>query len=290
MDLFLLVFCFILMLAVLYLLLSRKVSHLADKIFREHYKTHLHRDMTEFYREMESYAVLFENKIQQFKKLLDRQSDQIQLWKAVLTKIKTTKKAKEAIEEVNSMIERGVFTEPIPLKAQPIEKAREKEKLKEVKTPPLVTEDHPIYDQEKDDRIVEQVLDDLLTKEETNKISTVDTKEKSTSHPEKKNSRKNFSSMVDHKLKFERVDAKTRDDQLQNGQRNPTQTSNWRELETDDLLLLLQDLSDNKKKPKALQVLLDQGYKISEISDMANIPYSDLETTKNIYGLESKKY
>ena len=280
MDIFLLIFCFILMLAVLYLLLGRKVAHLTDRIFKEHYKTQFRQDMAEFYREMENYGILFENKIQQFKKLLDRQANQIQIWRTVLSKVKTTKKAKEAIEEVNSMIERGVFINSVPLKAQPPEKTREKEKPEETKATdtPSIAKTDPTYDKEKDDRIAEQVIDDLLSKE------------KSVAHPDKEDGRGDFSNILEHQLGSEREDEKNSAHQVP----QPTQTKNLDtggldELETNGLLPLLQDLSDNKKKPKALQILLNQGYKISEISNMAEIPHSDLETTKDIYSLRAKE-
>ena len=317
MDLFLLVSCFILMLAVLYLLLSRKVSHATDKVLKEHYKTQYRQDMIEFYREMENYAMLFENKIHHFKKLLDRQSDQIEIWKMILSKIKTTKKAKEIIEEVNSMVEKGEFINPVPLKSRSLEKSEDTQLMKENK--PAESQPDQAHDQEGSEPIAEQVIDDLMTKQEGSEpiaeqviddlmtkqegseliaeqvIDDLITKEEGTSKVSNDISTedKNFSDMVDRQMEVQRQEPK------QNVQEpNPTKAIKQEQTETDeqsllgtdDLLLLLQDLSDSKKKPKALQVLLDQGYKISEISDMAEIAHSDLEATKNIYNLESKDY
>ena len=54
----------------------------------------------------------------------------------------------------------------------------------------------------------------------------------------------------------------------------------------DELMLLLKKLIDIKERPIALQALYDKGFNQSFISDASGIPYSDLEATKNIYGLK----
>ena len=276
MDLFLLVSCFILMLAVLYLLLSRKINHSTERIFREHYKTQFRQDMTEFYREMESYAVLFDNKIQQFKKLMDRQNDQLEVWKNILDNIKTTQKAKKIIKEVNSMIETKITTD----QPRPPKRTENKSVMAE---PQVATDPGPVNKKEKNDLIAALVLDDMITNE-TNREKTTEPFPKETQEKKKRSS---------HLPQSRPKTGKEVPESSGEGQPIPPKKAGAvrvpHELETDDLLLLLQDLSDSKKKPKALQVLLEHGYKISEIADMSDIPFSDLETTKNIYGLNSGK-
>ncbi|HRP68120.1 MAG TPA: hypothetical protein PLY93_01135 [Turneriella sp.] len=63
---------FVCMTALLYVLLSLKITKQVDLQIKEFYKTRIHQDMQEFYREMESYAALFENRIQRFRTLVDK--------------------------------------------------------------------------------------------------------------------------------------------------------------------------------------------------------------------------
>ncbi len=63
---------FVCMTALLYVLLSLKISRQVDLQIKEFYKTRIHADMQEFYREMEGYAALFENRIQRFRVLVER--------------------------------------------------------------------------------------------------------------------------------------------------------------------------------------------------------------------------
>lgn len=60
------------MTALLYVLLSLKITRQVDLQIKEFYKTRIHSDIQEFYREMEGYAALMENRIQRFKTLVER--------------------------------------------------------------------------------------------------------------------------------------------------------------------------------------------------------------------------
>jgi hypothetical protein len=63
---------FVCMTALLYVLLSLKITRQVDAQMKEFYKTRIHADMQEFYRIMESYAAMFESRIQSFRTLVER--------------------------------------------------------------------------------------------------------------------------------------------------------------------------------------------------------------------------
>ncbi len=72
MEVGLAILLFVCMTALLYVLLSLKITRQVDLQMKEFYKTRIHSDIQEFYREMEGYAVLMENRIQRFKSLIER--------------------------------------------------------------------------------------------------------------------------------------------------------------------------------------------------------------------------
>jgi hypothetical protein len=72
MEVGLAILLFICMTALLYVLLSLKITRQVDLQMKEFYKTRIHADIQEFYREMEGYAALMENRIQRFKSLIER--------------------------------------------------------------------------------------------------------------------------------------------------------------------------------------------------------------------------
>jgi len=76
MEVALAILLFVCMTALLYVLLSLKITRQVDLQMKEFYKTRIHSDIQEFYREMEGYAVLMENRIQRFKSLVER-SEQV---------------------------------------------------------------------------------------------------------------------------------------------------------------------------------------------------------------------
>jgi hypothetical protein len=72
MEIGLAILLFVCMTALLYVVLSLKITRHVDLQIKEFYKTRIHADMQEFYREMEGYAALFENRIQRFRVLVER--------------------------------------------------------------------------------------------------------------------------------------------------------------------------------------------------------------------------
>jgi hypothetical protein len=72
MEVGLAILLFVCMTALLYVLLSLKITRQVDLQMKEFYKTRIHSDIQEFYREMEGYAALMENRIQRFKSLIER--------------------------------------------------------------------------------------------------------------------------------------------------------------------------------------------------------------------------
>lgn len=72
MEIGLTILLFVCMTALLYVLLSLKITRQVDLQMKEFYKTRIHSDIQEFYREMEGYAALMENRIQRFKSLVER--------------------------------------------------------------------------------------------------------------------------------------------------------------------------------------------------------------------------
>jgi len=85
----------VLVLALLYVIFNYKIVRTVDSKFQELYRGKIRTDMQEFYREMEGYTVIFDNKISRFKKLIERQEINIQKWQSILESLKKTRKGKE---------------------------------------------------------------------------------------------------------------------------------------------------------------------------------------------------
>ncbi len=107
MNAFLIVLLFIMMLAFLYVLLSARLTHQLDTRFKEHYRAQLLRDMQEFYREMESYAALLENRITRFKKLTERHEEFTRRFEEVADSLRQSKKGKQ-LSDLSEFIERSL--------------------------------------------------------------------------------------------------------------------------------------------------------------------------------------
>lgn len=72
MEIGLAILLFICMTALLYVILSLKITRQVDLQMKEFYKTRIHQDMQEFYRDMEGYAAHFESQIQRLRTLSER--------------------------------------------------------------------------------------------------------------------------------------------------------------------------------------------------------------------------
>ena len=75
MEIGLAILLFVCMTALLYVVLSLKITRQVDVQMKEFYKTRIHTDIQEFYREMEGYAGLLEARIKQFKSLVERNEE-----------------------------------------------------------------------------------------------------------------------------------------------------------------------------------------------------------------------
>jgi len=97
-DVFFIILIFSLGIALLYTILNIRIMKNIDVKFNEKYKHQIHQDIIDFYRELESYSALFNNKINQLKKLNEYQSENLKKWNNVFSDIKKTRKGKAIIE------------------------------------------------------------------------------------------------------------------------------------------------------------------------------------------------
>jgi len=51
----------------------------------------------------------------------------------------------------------------------------------------------------------------------------------------------------------------------------------------EELIQLFEQLKTSRSRPEALKNLLSQGFKMEQIAELSNVPYSDLELTRNLY-------
>lgn len=114
MEIGLAVLLFVCMTALLYVILSLKITRQIDQQIRDYYKSTISQDMKEFYRDMEGYAALFETRIERFNNLLRR--------------------GEEVARAIDS--EKPVAPEPAPLQAEPVQAPRA---IKAKSTPPVQT-------------------------------------------------------------------------------------------------------------------------------------------------------
>ncbi len=339
MSVLLTIFICLLLLALVYLTLNYKIAHSIDQIFRHRYQNQLKTDIQEFYRELENYAVIFENRIQRFKNFVERQEKQITKWESILSSVKSTKKAKEILNVVDDMIKNDInnpLKKESPTKVNTIDlKTKKIYKNKSMKEMPaeenfaeeiisdmpdkLYTESkilaakpvgvHPVQKKEEsqDDKVPrvqrtqtrpESMVTTFLGKLGGSSLSKILLKDSAPQY--QKNTSENFdkkSSLSDNMNN----DNQTKGDVTQGFeeiihdklpqptpkeyQKKGPQEVKKKLLNEKEVIYLIQDLSDQKKKPMALQVLIKGGFTISEISDISKISYSDLETTRNIYGV-----
>jgi hypothetical protein len=54
-------------------------------------------------------------------------------------------------------------------------------------------------------------------------------------------------------------------------------------LAPDELVGLIESLRSSKSRPDALKNLIGKGFNLNQIAELSNIPYSDLELTRNLY-------
>ena len=265
MDIILTIIICLLLFVVLYLTLNHKITHLINQVFRAQYQNQLKSDIQEFYREMENYAVLFENRIQRFKGLVDRHERSLKEWKRVLSDIKTTKKAKEILHSVHEVIEKNTIEEPKPkeipretkplVKDEKIENKESSEKSREAE------------DMTRPETLAEEVVANMMP--QTEDQVSLSSEKPSSQEAERPHARKS-----------ERMERPAYE-KIQPPQ--PPQPSQKLRINEEEIMHLIQDLNDHQKKPMALQVLMKSGFTIPDISEMSEIPQSELEAARNIY-------
>lgn len=97
---------FTLLLALTYVLLQFKIQKVIDQKFQKEYSEKLRIDMREFYREMESYAALFESRFEKFSQLVQTHKELVSRWGEITDTLKKTKKGKELSEIITRSLER----------------------------------------------------------------------------------------------------------------------------------------------------------------------------------------
>ena len=66
---------------------------------------------------------------------------------------------------------------------------------------------------------------------------------------------------------------------------NQTDDQSKQNVTADMVFQMLEDLKEKKKKPMALKLLLNQGFSVEQISEIADMPVSNLKAIKSIYNL-----
>lgn len=79
----------------LYHIMRLMVQKETQKRFQDFYKSYLEKDMLDFYREMESYGLLLQNRLESFKNNIKLHQKQLAKWEEIYEFIKKTKKGKE---------------------------------------------------------------------------------------------------------------------------------------------------------------------------------------------------
>ena len=383
MNTVLLVLVFILMLALLYVILNYKLVKTVDKAFNESYQNRIQHDIQEFYREMESYSSLLENKIQRFKKLLERQDSNLVRWNDIFQQVSKSKKGKQ----INEFIESSLAKEQLLLQAlatlrtdsekavaqaqnnlernqiiqpkrtpgaqanmatsKPIRKTAQK-KAKASKPSNVAVQNKPVNKVEANSpfdlntegefsaaeeltmaleqgakpvleksvgasqtrstratsnepstlmkifsRIGKTVSPIVLGQEGTQPgkpIETVKTRptnsfgqifsQASSQRPINKITEKitTQTKPVDGKPKSESANPESSGNNQADDQSKQNVTA-------DMVFQMLEDLKEKKKKPMALKLLLNQGFSVEQISEIADMPVSNLEAIKSIYNL-----
>ena len=92
----------------IYVLISSRINQLVDNRLREFYETTIKRDMQDFYREIESYTSMLENRVSQMKQLLDRQEKNTHRFESSVHLAKQIDPAGESAQFLTKLNEIGV--------------------------------------------------------------------------------------------------------------------------------------------------------------------------------------
>lgn len=129
----------------IYVLISSRINQLVDNRLREFYETTIKRDMQDFYREIESYTSMLENRVSQMKQLLDRQEKNTHRFESSVHLAKQIDPAGESAQFLTKLNEIGVEKkEPahVSMPQQSFGFEEEPETKQEIaQTPPPVNEE-----------------------------------------------------------------------------------------------------------------------------------------------------
>ena len=291
--------------SILYILLKFQLSRGVEEKFNQSYKSRIQADVQEFYREMESYAALMENRILQFKKLVEREENVLK-YQDLLEQIKKNKKGKQ----ISAYVERSIAKEQQLLEAihalkedsaqimQQFSKTK-KEKIAHREPSPAaeihqarVERNHPLPKEVSQSEakstsaeknsivdvlgVIGKKVTPILTGEKPSPVIETKVTER---RPEPRITR----SFNDQLLENMHILPPIEDNDQ--GQVTRPGLTERKKLSRNELEQAIIDLNDSSKRPAALGLLLSQGLTVEEISDFSGLPYSDLSATKSIYSL-----
>lgn len=132
------------LLFLIYLYLHTRLSALIEKRLHELYRKDLQKDISDFYREMESYAALIESKINRYKNLVERHEALLGKWENLSLELKKNKKTREISEVIEKSLEKEekileLLEKNLSLKNPPLVEKNPKETRETAKTAPTET-------------------------------------------------------------------------------------------------------------------------------------------------------
>jgi len=362
--------------AIVYLMIRRRLESMIDEKMNSHYKKQMSGDIQEFYREMESYSAIIENRILRFNKLVTRQEAGLREWDEIRNTITKTKKGKEVsrfieensrnTSELKAQLQHLKETVDKLTSTGRVENANPLTSKKESETVKTQKRNYPVAAKANADKkiensnfdsslasIAEELVNELPDKtplkgnvregniREGNvrensvkpslpgnkrplepKIAQAESQSEekesglvkmfsgigkmisptigesttetliAESNQIKDDSKKNtFRSQMDQRIpvKQSRKIINNDFDDIYSPDELPAKPQDSlaeKRFDPDELILLIQDLKESNKRPHALRALMNSGLKVDQISELSNIPYSDLETTINIYNIE----
>lgn len=126
--------------SLLYVILNYKMVQKMNQKFRENYQDIIVKDIREFYREMESYSALMENRVATFRKLILRQEANLKAWNEIAELIRKTRKGKQIDEYIQKNLQNENEILSILKKLEKPQETEQGVKAPSPKEAPLVTD------------------------------------------------------------------------------------------------------------------------------------------------------
>ncbi|MCS6984065.1 MAG: hypothetical protein NZM25_02915 [Leptospiraceae bacterium] len=268
---------------VLYLYLQSRLSHLIEKKLHELYRRDLHKDVSEFYREMESYGALMENRINRYKNLIERHESLLQRWEKIAQELKKNKKTKDISEVIEKSLEQEqkileILEKNLPPTLTPPQPEREIDKEVQMKTPrekPSPSPEEPNFALE------------LITQESEKKpLKSPPVKERQNKEPENTNSWQNFFRHIGRLVlpKEEKPVDFAREVGLPKAQ-EPSSTVS-KKMDPAELARLAEKMkNDPSSRPVVLKVLIEHKIPLPMVAHLTGIELSQLEAIRRLYRL-----